>query len=341
MSNDAPLSGTPLTITAAGYTADIASVGASLRALRHVGAAAEAGAGAGAGAGGSVGVDGSGGGARDLVVPFDADEVRPVFRGAVLAPWPNRVVDGRYTFAGVDNELALTEPARAHALHGLVAWTDFRVEVHEPDRAVLATTIPAQNGYPHRIDVRVEYRLDADGLHTTVTGTNTGSTPAPWGTGPHPYLTAGDAVAPGSVDAWTLTLPADAVLEVTEDRLVPTGLVPVGAVDGGVFDLRTPTTIGARFIDHAFTGFHRDAAGVARIDLVGPDGRGVRMAFGAECGWAQVHTADHVVPEWNRIGLAVEPMTCAPDAFNAGETRGLIVLDPGASHPASWTISAI
>jgi aldose 1-epimerase len=307
MSNDAPLSGTQLSIAAAGYTAEIATVGATLRALRQ--------------------------GDRDLVVPFEADQVRPVFRGAVLAPWPNRVVDGRYTFDGQDHELALSEPKRSHALHGLVAWVDFAVGEHEADRVTLTTTVPAQEGYPFRVVVHVEYRLDAEGLHTTVTGTNTGDRPAPWGTGPHPYLSAGA----GSVDDWTLTLPAAEVLEVTEDRLVPTELVPVH----DEFDLRTATLIGPRFIDHAFTGFDRDADGTAAITVTAADGHGVRVAFGPECGWAQVHTADHVVPEYHRSGLAVEPMTCAPDAFNAGEDRGLVVLAPGAAHAAAWTIAAV
>ncbi|WP_144764169.1 aldose 1-epimerase family protein [Curtobacterium sp. 9128] len=307
MSNDAPLSGSQLTIAAAGYTAEIATVGATLRTLRHDG--------------------------RDLVVPFDADEVRPVFRGAVLAPWPNRVVDGRYSFGGEDHELALTEPRRSHALHGLVAWTDFVVVAHEPDRAVLTTTIAAQFGYPYRVEVRVVHRVDADGLHTTVTGTNTGDAAAPWGTGPHPYLRAGE----GTVDDWTLTLPAAEVLEVTEDRLVPTALVPVH----DEFDMRTPTPVGPRFVDHAFTGFDRADGGTATIVLTAADGHGVVMAFGPECPWVQVHTADHVVPEYHRAGLAVEPMTCAPDAFNAGADRGLVVLAPGGSHDASWTIAAV
>ncbi|PZE57267.1 galactose mutarotase [Curtobacterium sp. MCPF17_001] len=312
MSSAAPRSGTQTSIASDGYTAEIASVGATLRALRHDG--------------------------RDLVTTFDADDVRPVFRGAVLAPWPNRVVDGRYTFDGVEQELALTEPKRAHALHGLVAWTDFAVLDQDADRVVLATTVQPQEGYPARVEVRVEYRLDADGLHTTITGTNTGDDRAPWGTGPHPYLVAGA----GTVDDWTLTLPAAEVLEVTEDRLIPTELVPVH----DEFDLRRPTAIGARFIDHAFTGFDRDAEGTATITVTAADGHGVRVAFGRDCGWVQVHTADHVVPEYHRSGLAVEPMTCAPNAFNAdafaGDVdAGLVVLEPGAAHAAAWTISAV
>ena len=96
-----PLSGRQFGLSAGDYSATIASVGASLRELTWHG--------------------------RHLVVPFDADEVRPDYRGAVLAPRPNRVVDGRYQFSGVDHQLALTEPERGHALHGLAVWQDFAV----------------------------------------------------------------------------------------------------------------------------------------------------------------------------------------------------------------------
>jgi aldose 1-epimerase len=311
MSNDALLSGDQVKIAAAGYVAEIATVGASLRTLRHDG--------------------------RDLVVPFGADEVRPVYRGAILAPWPNRVVDGQYEFDGAANELPLTEPRRLHALHGLVVWNDFVVEHHDADRAVLSTEITAREGYPHSVRVVVEYRIDADGLHTSVTGENRGSGRAPWGTGPHPYVVAGQ----GHVDDWTLTLPASEVLDVTPDRLIPTGLVPVDVIEAGLFDLRTPTLIGERFIDHAFTDIARGQDGIAEVRVIAADGGGVVVRFGPECPWVQIHTADHVVPEYHRAGLAVEPMTCAPDAFNSGEERGLIVLDAGASHTASWTIAAV
>jgi len=302
-----PRSGTDITLTSGAYHASIASIGASLRVLQYDG--------------------------RDLIVPFDADEVRPVFRGAVLAPWPNRVVDGQYRARGALQRLALSEPERGHALHGLVVWTDFAVEERQADRVVLTTVVPAQTGYPFRVAVRVEYRLDDQGLHTSVTGTNTADGSAPWGTGPHPYLVAG----PGPVDAWTVTVPAETVLEVTPDRLAPTGLAPVT----GAFDLREPTLIGDRFIDHAFTDLVRDDADTATITLTADDGNGVRVTFGPECPWVQVHTADHLVPEYHRAGLAVEPMTCAPDAFNAGPERGLLTLEPDASATAEWRIAAV
>src|SRR5918997_2062208 len=242
-----PLSGNQFTLTHGDYTATIASVGASLRALQHRG--------------------------RDLVVPFDADELRPAFRGATLAPWPNRVVDGRYTFAGVEEQLALSEPDRGHALHGLVGWLDFVDIEDSPSHVLLATTVEAQAGYPHRIQVRVEYRLGDDGLSTTVSARNTGTDAAPYGAGPHPYLVAG----PGHVDDWTLTLPARQVLAVTEDRLIPTELEDVAGNDG-VFDFREPRQIEDTFIDHAFTGLERDDAGIAEVRVTEASGSGVAMA---------------------------------------------------------------
>ncbi|GAB6859282.1 aldose 1-epimerase family protein [Microbacterium xylanilyticum] len=307
-----PRSGRQIRLAAHGYEADIASVGATLRALRFEG--------------------------RDLVVPFAADEVRPNYRGATLAPWPNRIVDGRYRFAGVEHQLPLTEPERGQALHGLVAWSAFEDRIVDPDRVVLATTIEPQAGYPFRVEVVVEYRLGPDGLTQTVTGRNLGANSAPWGTGPHPYLVAGparDDSAP--VNGWTLLLPASAVLTVSPDRLSPVALEPVDAHPE--WDFRTPRRIGDTFIDHAFTAL-ASADGVTTVEVRDGDGGGVALHWDTACPWVQIHTADTPADAaTHRIGLAVEPMTCAPDAFTSG--AGLVVLSPGSEHRASWRIQAL
>ncbi|KQR49664.1 galactose mutarotase [Microbacterium sp. Leaf161] len=303
-----PRSGRQLRIAGHGYEAVIASVGASLRVLTFEG--------------------------RDLVVPFDADEVRPGYRGTTLAPWPNRIVDGRYTFGGAEQQLALTEPARGQALHGLLAWAEFEDRLVLDDRVVLAAVIEPQTGYPFRVEVETEYRIDIDGLRQTVTARNLGADAAPWGTGPHPYLVAGPG---GRVDDWTLTLPASEVLTVTPDRLSPVALEAVS--EHPAWDFRAARRIGDVFIDHAFTGLARDG-GVAEVRLVTDAGTGVAMTFDERCPWVQVHTADNPgIDAIHRIGLAVEPMTCPPDAFNSG--TDLVVLEPGATHAASWRISAV
>ncbi|MFE6735101.1 aldose 1-epimerase family protein [Microbacterium sp. NPDC057650] len=293
-------------IAASGYVAEIASVGASLRTLQHDG--------------------------RDLVVPFGADEVRPAYRGATLAPWPNRIVDGAYSYGGVRHQLPLTEPERGQALHGLVVWSDFAERVAEPDRLVLATTIVPQAGYPFAVEVVVEYRVDEHGLTQRVTGRNVGSDAAPWGTGPHPYLVAGV----GRVDDWTLHLPASEVLTVTDDRLSP---IAVESVDAHPqWDFRVARPIGGTFIDHAFTALE-GADGQVSVELHAAEG-GVAITWAEGCPWVQVHTADTpAVPETHRLGLAVEPMTCPPDAFNSG--TDLVVLQPGTEHSVSWRIHAL
>ncbi|MFB9646658.1 aldose 1-epimerase family protein [Microbacterium terregens] len=329
------LSGTQHALRAGDYEAVIASVGASLRSLTF--------------------------GGRDLVVPYDADQVRPSYRGATLAPWPNRIVDGRYSFAGAERQVPLTEPARHHALHGLAAWLDYQPIDKGPSHVTLAATIEPQTGYPWRVLVATTFSLGPDGLTQSVRATNESPDAAPWGTGPHPYLVAG----PGSVDEWTLELPARDVLAVTPDRLIPVELRAVDSDDPGRFDFREARRIGTVELDHAYTALTRDEAGFAavRLTVPGPSpdaasaspgasgregiaaGSGVEMVWDAACPWVQIHTSDKGagVPG-HRAGLAVEPMTCAPDAFNAASydyDTGLLVLDPEASAEASWRIAAI
>lgn len=136
-----------------------------------------------------------------------------------------------------------------------------------------------------------------------------------------------------------LTLPASQVLTVTADRLLPLSIADVGTQAGGAFDFRAPRVIGSTFIDHAFTTLARDPDGMTEVRVVAPSGTGVAMRWDDSCPWVQVHTADQLDPVTDRIGLAVEPMTCPPDAYNSG--THLIVIDPGQNAHASWTITAL
>jgi aldose 1-epimerase len=310
----APLSGTQFTLTRGDDTVVVASIGASLRSFQHAG--------------------------RDLVVPYEADELRPGYRGVTLVPWPNRVVDGRYTFAGQEQQLPLTEPSRGHALHGLGVWLDYRAVAVAEDRVRLEAVIEAQTGYPWRLQIETTFTLTGDGLAQRVRATNLSDASAPFGTGPHPYLVAGE----GRVDDWTLELPAASVLHVDE-RLAPTVIRPVDDGDPQRFDFRIPRTIADAEIDHAYTDLQRNGSGITTVRLTDAAGRGVAMAWDAACPWVQIHTADlDPANPAHRAGLAVEPMTCAPDAFNAPAypfDTGLVVIEPGQSFEAGWTIGAI
>ncbi|MBO1901036.1 aldose 1-epimerase family protein [Leucobacter weissii] len=308
-----PTSGSQHSLRHGDYSASVASVGASLRSLVHAG--------------------------RDLVVPFDADEVRPAYRGATLVPWPNRVVDGTYSFDGADHRLPLTEPQRAHALHGLGSWLAFDAVDEGADFVTLEAVIQPQAGYPWRIGVSTTYSLGPEGLTQLVRARNESSSAAPFGTAPHPYLVAGS----GPVDEWTLELPAERMLTVTAERLIPDRLVPVPEA----LDFRAPRTIGATEIDHAYTDLARDDRGTVAVRVRDAAGGGVEVTWDAACAWVQIHTADlseGPSHPGHRSGLAVEPMTCAPDAFNAARypfDTGLIVIEPGETAVASWRISEL
>src|SRR5690606_6630449 len=181
--------------------------------------------------------------------------------------------------------------------------------------------------YPFRLALEVLYTLTPDGLTTTLTAQNIGDRPAPYGCGPHPWLLAGD----GPVDGWELELPASRVLLVDE-RLVPRELTDVA---GTPYDFRSPRLIGGTAIDHAFTGLAADAEGLARVRLRGPAG-GVEVRWDPRVlPWVQVCTGTGL----GHRGLAVEPMTCPPDAFNSG--TDVVVLQPGEKHEASWTIAPL
>ena len=295
-------------IEGGGYTAVVLGLGAAVRELTHDG--------------------------RPLVVGFGAQEAMPNFRGAFVAPWPNRIEDGRYTFDGADYELPINEPERGTALHGLVFDVPWSLVEHTGSSVTLACVIEPVAAYPFEVALEVRFSVSGEGFRTDVTAVNTGGRRAPYGVCPHPYLVAG----PSPLDAWVLELPATTVLTVTPDRLLP---VAKEAVAGTPFDFRTAHTLGDVQIDHAFTDLERDDAGRAMVRVTDPaHGTGTAMVWDESCPWVQIHTADlPLKPESTRLGLAVEPMTCPPDAFNTGED--LIVLEPGETHRTGWTISAL
>ncbi|HLG73203.1 MAG TPA: aldose 1-epimerase family protein [Chloroflexota bacterium] len=259
---------------------------------------------------------------------YAEDEMVASGRGAILAPWPNRLRDGSYEFAGQKYQLPITEVDRHHANHGLVRWANWTCAGHDADRVRMALTLHPQPGYPFCLAFTAEYTLSDAGLEVGVTAVNIGERRAPYGIGHHPYLTAGTSL----VDDASLSLPASAYFEV-DDRLIPTGkLLPV---DGTAYDFRQPKRIGELVLDTPYAQLARDDDGLARVRLSGQ--RTVTLWLDSSFYYVQAFTGDTVTPSRRRQGLAIEPMSCAPDAFNNG--LGLRVLEPGESLPTTWGIS--
>jgi aldose 1-epimerase len=231
------------------------------------------------------------------------------FAGQVLAPWPNRLRDGRYRFGGAEHRTALTEPARHNALHGLTAGRTWRCAHASSHRLVLAHDLAGEEGYPFPLRLEASYELVHAGVVATLRATNAGDTPAPFGAGLHPYL-RGDV----------LELPARVVLPLDE-RLLPAG--DPQPVAGTELDLRSARAIAGQRIDRCFGELDRDGDEIARVALSGAGTR-VEVWMDARFAFVQIYTND--------AGVAIEPMTCAPDAFNSGAE--LVVLAPGESFSA-------
>jgi aldose 1-epimerase len=263
---------------------------------------------------------------------FEGDEWPHSGRGQVLAPWPNRLGDGRYQFAGVEAQAALSEPELGNAIHGLVRWWMWQLEALAQNKVVLACTVHPTPDYPFWLAMRVEYHLGREGLVVTTTAENVGGTTLPFGIGFHPYLTVGTAL----IDTAWLHLPARHRL-VLDERALPTG--EVQPVAGTEFDFTSGRSIGPTQMDTAFTDLVRGADGRAVAALRDPE-RDVSVKLWAdECfGYLMCYTGDTVGEvSRRRTAVAVEPMTCPPDAFRSG--RGLIVLEPGQAWEGCWGIT--
>ncbi|MCW2495804.1 aldose 1-epimerase family protein [Jatrophihabitans sp.] len=296
------LSGREFVISAGEHTATVVEVGAGLRSYRHAG--------------------------TDLTATYPDDALPPKCCGAVLVPWPNRLRAGRYTFDGRPLQLALTEPAAGNAIHGLGRWARWRAMKHEPDAVTLRLDIVPQTGWPFELRVDIRYALDADrGLSVTTTATNRGEHRAPFGAGFHPYLTTHGA----ELDHVTVRIPARRRL-VLDDAQVPVG---EQNVSGTPYDLRRGKRLKDLRMDDGFTGLvTEEGRGFAEVRS---KHGGARVWFDQTFGYLQVFTVPELTP--GTPAVAIEPMTCAPDAFNSG--AGLILLDPRQSWSGSWGIQPL
>lgn len=258
---------------------------------------------------------------REWLWAFGENDVPSASQGRQLLPWPNRIRDGRYTFNGTEYQLPISEVPRNNATHGLdrsVAWE----LVHHSDKKIAQRhTFYPRPGWPGTLTVTLHHNMTDDGLMVIAQVDNNGDSDAPYGYGMHPYFVFDD------VNEVTLELPFASVLRVDEDRLLPQEIVPVS----GQFDFRAGGKVGDTVLDTAFTNPTQERW---TTRLHGSD-HTVEMWGDKTVPWVQVYTR----PE--RDALAVEPMTCGPDAFNEGPTHAdLVVLAPGEMHVATWGVRA-
>lgn len=242
-------------------------------------------------------------------------------KGAQLAPWPNRIQDAVYEFEGATyHPVKNFRPQGGHAIHGTVAFETAKLASKTPVDGTMELTISSKGwqGYPFPLKMSFRFSLDAKGgfrMETEIA--NTGKGRCPVGHGWHPYFRLGDSIKPN-----LLQLPDGKRLPMTE-RAVPDGTRQTWNA------FAKPAPIGEDFLD-------------ACVELSAKSGRvSTRLvdtdldlslelwqeAGPGKYGYVQVFTHPR------RHCLAIEPMTCAPNAFQNG--MGLVVLEPGQSLVAA------
>jgi aldose 1-epimerase len=265
---------------------------------------------------------------RDVLDGYPVDRMCPSGRGQVLIPWPNRLADGRYEFGGHSHQLPLTEVGTRSAIHGLVRWAAWTARERDAHRVAMEHLLHAQPGYPFTLALRVEYTLSDEGLTVSTTATNVGSDVAPYGAGAHPYFSVGTPTA----DDVSLEVPAATMLRFDEQGLQR----EAERVDGTVYDFRESRPIGSTVLDNAFTDLARADDGRAYVRLEAPDGTSITLWVDERYPYLMVFTGDPL-PDVARRSVAVEPMTCPPNAFRTGAS--LVSLEPGSSFTSTWGIA--
>jgi aldose 1-epimerase len=265
---------------------------------------------------------------------FPADREPPSSAGAVLVPWPNRVGDGRWVLEGEVQQLPISEPDRRNAIHGLLRHAQWQPAEHTESAIVLEAMVPPQPGWPVPLRTSAGYSLDDGGLTVTHSVENLGSRATPFGVGVHPFPRAGHA----RTDECTLRLAASSVYPVDPERLLPAR--PPRSLQGDEQDFRSGRRLAGVLLDTAFGGAcptPDDPQQLVRHSLTDPSGHGVQLWADPVFRWVQVYTADDF-PGRGRA-IAIEPMTCPPDALNSG--IDLTVLEPGERWTGRWGLRPI
>jgi aldose 1-epimerase len=266
----------------------------------------------------------------DLVEGYTENDWCTGGRGQTLAPWPNRLRDGKYTFAGQSNQLPLTEPEKHNAIHGLVRWENWKLVERKPDQVTLAYVLHPIPGYRFSLRIENHYRLSERGLSVETVAQNVGPSACPYGSGAHPYLTVGQ-----KLDECQVRAPGRVRLP-TDERGIPSGRE---SVEGSDYDFRERRSLRNLKVDYAFTDLVRDANGLAWVELSDADGhRAVSLWLDGQYPYLQLFTGDTLEPRFLRTGLGVEPITCPANAFQSQE--GLTVLHPGQVYRSKWGVMA-
>jgi aldose 1-epimerase len=194
---------------------------------------------------------------------------------------------------------------------------------------VLSLLLHPTPDYPFLSEISVAYHLGSLGLTVTTTVTNRDDIPIPFGVGFHPYL----AVTTPTIEGAQLEVPAKAFIAV-DDRQLPMGeILPVA---GHQLDFSRRKSLSGHELDVTYTELVRDDSGLATVVLGDSAGGEIELSVDRNFPYIQIYTGDKLERGRRRTSVAVEPMTCPPDALRSG--KDVVVLEPGQHWAGSWRL---
>ncbi|MEY4925796.1 MAG: hypothetical protein RI894_232 [Bacteroidota bacterium] len=249
-------------------------------------------------------------------VTTEAAQENAGYRSSKLIPFPNRLFDGKYEFEKKTYQCDISRPQEGHAIHGL--WHSRKMHVIKLKSTDKKATLHllynykgSDAGYPFKCSILYKYRLSDKGFRCTTEVLNEGKTPIPFGDGWHPYFKLDSE----TIDTLSLTVPPVRFLPVNT-RKVPTG----EAVS--FLDFFQGAPLANVDLDHGFKLLQPN--GKAITTLHNPATATI-LDIWQEAGLGQYDFLQIYTPN-DRKTIAIEPMTCAADAFNNG--LGTIIIAP-------------
>jgi aldose 1-epimerase len=251
-------------------------------------------------------------------------------RAGLLAPFPNRVADGRYRWRGQDHDLLPGRHGDRTIYHGFAREAPFELvsatATADSAHVLLRTgriTPDRYPGYPFALDLEVEYTVSGSELAVGIRATNVGETSAPYAAGWHPYFSLSRPV-----DDLVLQIPAHTLIR-TDASLIPLrgedALLPLDRCPD--MDFRTPRRLGGAVIDACFAGLSPGPGGRAETVLSDP-ATGDELRVWQYGGYMHVFTGDTLARD-RRASIALEPVETMTDAFNRPEHAAALSLEPG------------
>lgn len=227
-------------------------------------------------------------------------------KSSLLIPFPNRIEKGKYAFEGKTYQLPINKEDERHAIHGLVFDKKFSLISTDVSKSSISASFYYEinnkifPGYPFNLAIVTTFTLKNKMFSITITATNKDAVSIPYGAGWHPYLKLGK-----KIDYCYLNIPSTHILEISKEKvMIPTGRIVRAK------NIPQNSNIGSQIYDTCFTKLKKFETEFGNITLFQDK----------SMNYLQVYTPEE------RASIAIESMSCAPNAFNNG--MGLILIKP-------------